>query len=187
MGTASEGDVVILLHRHRGLRRRGLLLLVATALLVAATLLVATALLVTTTLLVATALLVVAAAVAIGALLGLATALRAVPSATEQLQILRNDADTAALLAGLLILPRIHLQAAFDEYGATFGEVLSRYLTRAPPASYVEKGSLFAPLAFVLPVGDAVHRKAKLSEGSAARSCAYFGISRQIPDNHNFV
>ena len=192
---ALERDIVVFLGGHGGRRRLLLLgaLLLVTAVGVAAavvaTLLVATlATTIVTTLLVAALVVSAAIVVVIGALLvatalGLATAI----AAAEQLHILCHDADLAALLAGLLVLPGILLQAALNEYRAALGQVLAGNLSGAAPAGHIQECGFLAAFALVGAAAHAVHGEAQLCYGVAARGGAHIGVGSQVADNHYLV
>ena len=191
---ALERDVVVLFGGHGGRRRLllGALLLVAAVVVTAAigVAALATAVVVAATIVTAVgvAALTAAIAVVVGALLvATALGLTAAIAAAEQLHILCHDADLAALLAGLLVLPGILLQAALDEYGAALGQVLAGNLSGAAPAGHIQECGFLAAFALVGAAAHAVHGEAQLSYGVAARGGAYIRISGQVADNHYFV
>lgn len=178
---ALERDIIVILHRHRC--RRGLLTL---RLLVTATLATAAAisalLTITATLLaVATAALLITAT-----LLAIAAPLLST-GRTEQLHIFSDNTDAAAALPGLLILPSILLQAAFDKHGTPLGQILGSNLRRTSPACHIEESCFLAPLALTGTGAHAVDREAKLRQRGTTGSRAHLGISRQVTDNHHLV
>ena len=184
----SEGDVVIRFIRHGGSG----LLIAAVAVVVVGALLVATAVVVTTAItavvVVGTLLLVAAILLLVATVAAVVTAaLRGAVTAAEQLEILGNDADAAAALAGLLIFPCIHLQAALDEDRAALAQVLCGHFTCAAPACYIQESCFFAAFAFVRAAGYAVHSQSQFSEGVAAGCLAYLRICREVADKHDFV
>ena len=105
----------------------------------------------------------------------------------EQLKILGNDANATAALAGLLVFPCVHLQATFDEYGATLAQVLSCNLAGATPAGYVKESGLFAALALIGAAGYAVNCQTKFGKGVAAGGLANLGVGGEVADEHDFV
>ena len=107
-------------------------------------------------------------------------------SATEKLKNFADHFDLSALFASFFVVPRVHLQAAFDVSRAAFGEVLLCDLSLPAPKSDLHKGNIFLFLALVI-VPHAFDRKGNLRDGSAFRSVAQFGISGEISDEHDFV
>ena len=113
--------------------------------------------------------------------------LAAALAAAEELHILCHDADSAAALAGLLVLPGILLQAALNEDGAALGQILAGNLCSATPAGHIQEGGFLAALALVGAAAHAVHGQAELSHGVATRGLAHIRVCRQVADNHYFV
>src|SRR5690606_22531458 len=107
-------------------------------------------------------------------------------SIRKELQVFTDDFQLAALLAGLLVVPGIHLEAALDVSAAAFGQILLGKLRLTSPEGDVDEGGFL--LALVLLVGpDAVDRKPEIRDGGSLWRVPEFRIPREIPDEHDFV
>ena len=97
----------------------------------------------------------------------------------EELQIFRDDLETAALFSGLFVYPAIHLDAPLDENRVAFVQVLSGHLGLASPQRYINEGCLLFFHAFV--IGPCtVHGQPEIRDGSAAGGGPKFGIASAI-------
>lgn len=191
----SERDIVFLLLRHGGLLL-GSRLLVAVVVIVATTIVVAAAVVTVVVALLVTAAIVVAATVVtiVVALLVTtavvvvtAASLLSTVSAAQELQVLGNNANTAAALAGLLVLPCVHLQAALNEYGAPLAQILGCNLTGAAPACYIQKCCFLAALPVIRAAAHAVYCQAQFGKGVASGGSADLGVCGEVADKHDFV
>ncbi len=106
--------------------------------------------------------------------------------AAEKLHLLTDDAHAGALLAGLLVFPRIHLQAAFDEDGAAFVQVFAGEFGHLGPEDDVHEGDFLHLFAAVGGV-HAVHGETDVADRAAFRRVAHFWVAGQIADEHDFV
>ena len=68
-------------------------------------------------------------------------------AAADELEVLDDDGDLAALAAALLVFPLVVLQAALDEDGLALGEVLVDDLGLLPEGGAVDKRHLLLVLA----------------------------------------
>jgi len=102
-------------------------------------------------------------------------------SAAKKLKTFHDDAELAAFLAGLFVIPLVELQTAFHEQRAALFHVLRERFSLPAKSVHIHKGHFFLLLArFGGPV--AVHRKADFGDGHALGSVAQLRIARQVPD-----
>jgi len=103
----------------------------------------------------------------------------------DELHTVGHDLGRVAVVA-LFVLPLARLQAPFDEYRATFGEVLLAVLRRSPPDD--DRMPLGAFLALTGLIGPLVGgRDAQGRDRLAARGVAQLGILSEIAKDHNLV
>ena len=106
--------------------------------------------------------------------------------AGEELEGLANHLEFAAFLTGGLVVPGVEVESALDVDRATFGEVLLDGFRLAAPEGDVDKGG-FLLLAFLVIRPCAVDREAELGDRGAAWGVAEFGITGEVPDEHDFI
>lgn len=106
--------------------------------------------------------------------------------AAEELHLLTDDAHAGALLAGLLVFPGIHLQAAFDEDRAAFVKIFSGELGHLGPEDDIHESDFLHFLTAVRGV-HAVHGETDVAHRAAFGRVAHFGVAGQIADEHDFV
>jgi len=73
--------------------------------------------------------------------------------ATDEGEVLEDDAEARTLLAGLLVFPLVELEAAFDEDAGALAAVLGDDLGLLAVALDVDVGDFLALLAFLGGVG----------------------------------
>ena len=104
----------------------------------------------------------------------------------HELEVVADDFEAAAFFTGFLVIPGVHLEAAFDVGAAALGEVLLGEFGLAAPEGDIDEGGVFLFLSlFVVP--DAVDGEGDVRDGFAAGGVAQFGISGEIADEHDFV
>lgn len=123
---------------------------------------------------------------AAAALRGTATATGTAPAIGKELEAFSDDFEFAAFLAGFLVVPSVHLEAAFDVCAAALGEVLLGEFRLAAPEGDIDEDRLFL-LLVLLVVPNAVDRKGDIRHGGAFGSVSQFGIPGEVPDEHDFV
>ena len=107
-------------------------------------------------------------------------------STAEKLHVLSDNLETTALLSGSLVLPTLHLQAAFNIHRPAFGKILRREFRLPTPSRHIKESRLFLtrPL-IVVPLP--IDRHPKIGHGRALRSLAQFEISNHVADQHYLV
>ena len=111
---------------------------------------------------------------------------RATSSVWQELQVFSDHLEFAAFLAGFLVVPSIHLQAAFDVGAASLGEILLGELRLAAPQGDIDEDGFFLFLVlFVVP--DAVNGKGDVRDGGALGCEPQFRIPCEVPDEHDFI
>jgi hypothetical protein len=83
-------------------------------------------------------------------------------------------------------LPRVELQASFDQYGGAFAEILTGNLGRSAPQGDVDKRSFLDPLT-VRPFAPIVHRQTDIAHGGAAGGVSDLGIASEVSHQDNAV
>jgi len=111
---------------------------------------------------------------------------RSPPRAAQELHVFRDDPKFAALLPGLLVVPLVKTQAAFDEHGAALAHVLADVLRRPPKHVHVDKGDFLFLLAR-LGRPDAVDGQADFGDGLAIGGVAQFRVAREVANEDHFV
>jgi len=107
-------------------------------------------------------------------------------STSEQLHVLGHHAQACSLLAGLFVVPRIHLQPPFNENRSAFFQVLASHLRCSSPESDIDKRDFLAFFTAVSGVSP-IHRDAQIADGAALRSVTHFWITRYVSKQENFV
>lgn len=105
---------------------------------------------------------------------------------TQELHLLADDTEACALLSGLLILPRVHLQTAFDENGAAFVEVFTGEFCQLGPEHDVHKGDFLHTLSAFGAV-NAVHGQANVAHRTAFGGVTHLGVAGEIANEHDFI
>src|ERR1700730_6376996 len=67
----------------------------------------------------------------------------ALGSAAEELQTFADHLQLRPFLAGLLVVPGIETESAFDEDGSPFPEILLRDFGHSTPERHINKSNLF--------------------------------------------
>ena len=104
----------------------------------------------------------------------------------EKLECFTDDFEFAAFFSSFLVVPGVHLEAAFDVGTASFGEVLLGEFRLASPESDVHEGGVLLFLALVV-IPYPVDSKGDIRHGGALGGVAQFGIPGEVPDEHDFV
>ena len=94
----------------------------------------------------------------------------------QELEVVGNDLEFAALLAGGLVIPDIHLEASFDEHPAALGEIFLCVFGTRPPYGHVHKGRFIFPTAVAI-LNLAIHRNPEVRNRGAFRRVPEFGIT----------
>ncbi|MEY4482977.1 MAG: hypothetical protein RL693_429 [Verrucomicrobiota bacterium] len=110
----------------------------------------------------------------------------AIAFAIKKLHHFTNHTETAALLSGLLVLPGIHLESAFDENGAALGEILAGEFGEPCPENHIDISDFFTFLSVVSRVNP-IHRNGEIGDGAAFRSITDFRVTGEIPHEHYFI
>jgi hypothetical protein len=92
--------------------------------------------------------------------------------------MLPDNPQLGTFLAGLLVLPAIHLKAALNEHWAAFVQVLLRDFGGASPERHINKSGIFGftPL---LVGKSAVDCQSEVSDGLSRRRVTKFNIPRR--------
>src|SRR5690606_28032334 len=122
----------------------------------------------------------IAALVAAGGVAA-ATARRAAFAAAEELEVLEDNLQLAALLAGGLVVPLVETETALDEEGASLGAVFADEFALFTPGFDIDEGGLLASLAALVLEG-ARDGEAELADGGALGRDADFGVAGQVAD-----
>jgi hypothetical protein len=111
---------------------------------------------------------------------------RATGTATQQLHTFAYNPEFSSLLTGLLVVPAIHLEAAFDENGSSFPQIFASDLGQPSPKYHIDECNLFASLAALSRV-NAVDRDAEIADCAAFWGVAYFRIAREVSEEDDFI
>ena len=111
---------------------------------------------------------------------------RATPAVGQELQAFAYYFEFAAFFASFLVVPSVHLQAAFNIGTTAFGEVLLGEFRLTPPERDIDKDCFFL-LLILLVVPNPVNGKRNVRNRSALGRVTQFRVTGQIPDEHNFV
>lgn len=104
----------------------------------------------------------------------------------EELERFHHDTESAALLAGLFVVPLIQAQTAFDQNRTALFQILSDDFGLFPEGIDINKRNfLFLLARFVAP--RAIDRKADLGDSGAFGSVAQLRVARQVPGEDDFV
>src|SRR5256886_14071399 len=99
---------------------------------------------------------------------------------------LANDAQPCSLLPGLLVLPAVHLQTAFDENWPSFLQVFAGDLSQACPEHNVNISDFLASFSAVGGI-NAVYGDAEIADCAALWRVTHFGVASEISEQNNFV
>ena len=100
-------------------------------------------------------------------------------STSEQLHVLGHHAQACSLLAGLFVVPRIHLQPPFNENRSAFFQVFTGNLCCSSPERDVDECDFFALFAAVSCVRP-IYRDAEITDGTAFGRVTHFRITSNI-------
>jgi hypothetical protein len=92
-----------------------------------------------------------------------------------------DDPKLGPLLASLLVVPLVELQATLNEYGATFAQVFLGDLGSATPKLHIDERSFLVFFALVVTV-DSIHREPNIGDRGALGSILDLGIPGEIPE-----
>lgn len=110
----------------------------------------------------------------------------AIVAASEKLNALSHDAETAALLTGVLVIPLVELETAFHQEWTTFAHVLADVFSRTAEDIDINKGNLFALFTgFGAP--DTIDSKPDLGDRRAFGRVPQLGVAGQIAHEDDFV
>src|SRR5215472_10596581 len=105
---------------------------------------------------------------------------------SEQLHVLGDHTQACSLLSGLLVVPRVHLEAPFDENRSALFQVLAANLCCSAPEGDIDKRDFLALFAAVSRVSP-IHRDAEITDGAAFGRVTHFRITGDISKQENFV
>jgi hypothetical protein len=111
---------------------------------------------------------------------------RAALSAAEELKVLEDNLEFAALLLGGFIFPLIEAEPALNEEGAAFGAILGDQLALFAPSFDVYKGGLFAGLARLVLEGTR-YCQTELAYSRALGRDSQFGVTGEVSDQEDAV
>lgn len=98
----------------------------------------------------------------------------------KELKVVANDLELGSFFAGLGF-PGVQLKAAFDEDGASFGNVLGNRFGGRAESINIYKGGIFLFLAFAGTV-DPIDGQAQFADGEVAAGHPHFGIPSEVAD-----
>src|ERR1041385_4085953 len=107
-------------------------------------------------------------------------------TAAEQLHGFADHAQLAAFLTSLFVVPRVHLQPAFDKNGATFLQIFARDFGQTRPENNIDIGDLlafFAAFEGVL----SVNRDAEVANRAALGGVTDLRIAGEVSEQDDFV
>ena len=105
----------------------------------------------------------------------------------QHLHSFADDVEFCALLAGCFVVPRVELQAAFDQNGAAFGEVFAGDFCLAPPQRHLDESRLFAAAVRLLVEPVAVDCQADLGEGRSRWRVPHLRITGEIAQENHLI
>jgi hypothetical protein len=102
-------------------------------------------------------------------------------SAAEQLQVLADNLEFGAFLAGLFVVPGVQLEVTLNEGRITLLEILLGYFRRASPERNIHEGCFLFLLALVV-CPCAIYCESKVSNGGSLGRLTNVGIASEIAD-----